>query len=587
MGGFLGEITSSLTNIYTKNNNGNIKKNILFPNGFKKNIYSLLIATLAINILSLSLPIMTLQVYDRILPNPGTGTLPILIMGVCCALVLEVILRLLRAYVTGRSGAAYEHRMGCQAMNKILNSDLSKIERYGIGEYLHRMASIGKLKDFYNGYSLTVFTDLIFVPLFFGLIFYIGGALALVPLSIISIFVMIALWRGHRLRKSLKARDDADDKRFNFLIESLEGIHTIKAFAVENFFTRRYETMEEQSCLENYKVTQETAKTFNVSAVFSHIMVASVISFGAWGVLSGLLTNGSLIAILLLSGRMMQPIQKALALWARYQDYSLSRDHIIEILQTPQKNFEIQTNDIPRLPDGKLILENVSFQYKNSDQPILNNINLKINRGDCILISGDHGVGKSTLLNVIAGIYPPKDGLIKIDNDNIQTYSSQDLVRHIGYIQTSSLIFRGTIRDNITCFGQVNEDKAKEIAGLLNVDKDVAKLPAGFDTFLNGNNTDSIPPGLKQRIAITRVLATKPRIILFDNADRSLDLNGYTMIHSLLAKLKGKASMILISGDENIRALFDRHYVLRDGKLIELSNENNEKNIHPYKELKL
>ena len=161
------------------------------------------------------------------------------------------------------------------------------------------------------------------------------------------------------------------------------------------------------------------------------------------------------------------------------------------------------------------------------------------------------------------------------------------LVRHVGYISTNALIFRGTIRDNITCFGMIAESKAKEVAALLNVDQDVAKLPGGFDTFLQGNNTDSIPPGLKQRIAIVRVLAAKPRLILFDNADRSLDKDGYNMIYSLLARLKDKASMILISDDHNIQSLANQHFILKDGELVQSGSRHSKGNVRPYKELRL
>lgn len=558
----------------------------LMPEGHHQNVYSLLLCTLAINILSLSLPVMTLQVYDRILPNPGTGTLPVLIAGVCLAVALESILRLSRSYVIGRAGAAYEHRMACKAMERVLNADLSQIGSYGIGEHLHRMASVGKLKDFYNGYAIVIIAELLFVPIFFALIFYIANILTIIPAVILFVFILVSLWRGYCLRDALKEREKADDARFNFLIESLEGVHTLKAFALEKFFERRYEGLEEQSCLKNYNVTQETSKTFNLSAIFSHIMVASVISVGAWFVLQGQLTTGALIATLLLSGRIMQPIQKALGLWTRYQDFTLARDHIQDLFSTPQKMVFDREDMIEHLPDGRLSLYDVSYKHKNEDEPILQNINLRLKRGEVTLISGGHGSGKSTLLNLIAGIYPPSSGEIKIDGENINTYQPEDLVKHVGFIRSRPLIFRGTIRDNITCFGQVNESQAREIAALLDVDKDVAKLPGGFDTFLNGNNTDSIPPGLKQRIAMVRVLATKPRIILFDNADRSLDKEGYSMIYSLLARLKGKAAIILISDDLNIKGLASHHYVLKDGTLTEASH-NQKSNIGLYKELRL
>ena len=561
----------------------------LKPDGYCQNTYSLLLCTIAINILSLALPIMTLQIYDRILPNPGTGTLPILIAGVCLAICLEAILRLCRSYAISRAGASYEHRMSCKSMNKVLGADLSKAGKYGVGEHLHRVGSIGKLKDFYSGYSFIVWVELAFVPVFLGLIIYIAHYLAIVPIVILSLFTAISLARGYNLRKALKHREEADDARFNFLIEALEGVHTLKAFALEKFFERRYEKLEEKSCLENFNVCGETSKTFNSAAIFSHIMVAAVISVGAWLVLQGGLSSGALIASLLLAGRMMQPVQKSLALWAQYQDYSIARSHIKEILDTPQKTVKLSENVEPNIYHGTLELNNLTYKHRNENNPILNNISFHLSRGEAIMISGVHGSGKTSLLNVIAGLYPSTHGDVVINGRCVNTYPSHELVKHVGYIRTEPLIFRGSIRDNITCFQQTPEKQAREVASYLNLDQDIAKLPAGFDTFLSGTASDSIPPGLKQRIAIVRVLASKPRIILFDNADSSLDKEGYAMIYSLLARLKSKTSMVLVSDDRNIRALADRHLILNNGELVDSENISSigANNIRPYKELRL
>ncbi len=559
----------------------------LRPDGYSQSLYSLTLSTVAISLLSLALPVMTLQVYDRILPNPGTGTLPVLITGVCLAVVLEAVLRICRGYVIGRSSAAYEHRMACAAMQRVLNADFSKMGSYGIGEHLHRMSAVAKLKDFYNGFAVTVYIELALLPVLFGLIVYIGGVLVVVPSVILAVFAAVSLQKGFALRSALKNRELADDKRFNFLIESLEGVHTLKAFALEKFFERRYEVLEEASTVANYDVTQTNSSIFNTGAIFSHIMVAAVVSFGAVLVLQGGLTTGGLIACLLLSGRIMQPIQKLLVLWARYQDYKLARKHLEELMATPQKVIQERVTTTDILPDGRLKIENLDFTYQSEEEPILRNINLDMKRGDVTLISGGHGSGKTTLLKLIVGIYPPSTGEIFVDGENVNTFRAEELVRHVGYIRSTPLIFRGTIRDNITCFGQTAEKQAREVAALLGVDKDVAKLPSGFDTFLNGNSTDVITPGLKQRIALVRVLATKPRIILFDNADRSLDKEGYSMIYSLLARLKGKASMILISDDLNIRSLADSQYILQDGFLVEDVQEVKKGNVRAYKELRL
>lgn len=556
------------------------------PEGYKASLPSLLLSSFTINILSLALPVMTLQVYDRILPNPGSGTLAVLMAGVCVALLLEIALRLCRAYVLGRSGAAYEHRMSCRAMERMLGADLTRIGAHGVGEHMHRFAAIGKMKDFYNGYALTVLIEAAFVPLFLILIVYIAHELAIVPAAIMAVFIAVSLWRGHRLQAALAARETADNTRFDFLIEALEGVHTVKSFALEKIFERRYEALEETSTARNHAVTQETAATFNTGTIFSHLMVAAVIGAGAYMALDERLTTGALIATLLLSGRMMQPVQKLLGLWARYQDYTLARARVAEMMTTPQRVLHTDAAP-PRVAQGQLTLQDVTLHHTDAPAPVLSGIDLSLRRGEAIQLCGPHGTGKTSLLKVICGIYPATQGRVQIDGADIAGFAPRDLPRHVGYIQTNATIFRGTIRDNITCFGQTPEAQAREVAALLDLDKDVARLPGGFDTFLGGGNDGGITSGMKQRIAIVRTLATKPRLILFDNADRALDRHGYAMIYSLLARLKGKATLILVTDDHNIAGLADRRFDLASGTLRERDPETDKSNIHPYRELPL
>jgi ATP-binding cassette subfamily C protein LapB len=196
-------------------------------------------------------------------------------------------------------------------------------------------------------------------------------------------------------------------------------------------------------------------------------------------------------------------------------------------------------------------------------------VSFTIERGECVSLSAENSASLSALLDLMSGLYAPTYGTITLDSQNILQYNPEDLISHVGYIQAEGTIFRGTIRDNLTCFNQIDHKKAQEISGLLQLDKEIASLPSGFDTFLAGNNTDTIPPGLKQKICMARVLASKPRVIIFDNADRSLDREGYNQIYNLLTRLKGKASLIISSDDQNLTAHATRKLHLQDGILNE------------------
>lgn len=538
-------------------------KKALIPEGYGINAVQLIVPSIFIAILSLTLPVLTLQVYDRILPNPDSGTLPVLVGGVCVAVVLEIVLRLCRAYTLGWSGAAYEHRLACEAVNHILRTDLSTINKEGAGENLNRMSAISKLREFHNGYNLVTYTELAFIIPYLGLIIYIAGPLVFVPIVILALFAVVSMVMGKWLNTALAKRDHADDNRYDFLINGLQGVHTIKAFSLEKPFLRRYERLQYDATIANYEVTEATSGVFNAATVFSHLMLASVITIGAWRVLDGGMTSGALIATIFLSGRVMQPVQRALALWTRYQDYQVASDKVRKIFAMPlaPTGQKIAVPEPKRV--GSLVLENVGFG------DLFQNINLTLNAGDCVQISGAFGCGKSTLLKIMAGLYIPDHGKVLIDGQPPIDIAPQVMMNHIGLMSTEGAIFRGRIRDNLTRFGSIPEDNVRPITAMLGIEQDVAALPRGFDTWMEGVEQDTVPPGLRQRISMARVLATHPKIILFDNAERNLDREGYRQIHTLLGRLKSKVAMVIVADDNNLSSLAERNFRLTRRGLIE------------------
>lgn len=544
-----------------------IKRNetikLIGQENFRMDKPRLIICSLAINILSLALPVMTLQVYDRIIANGSEATLNVLAIGVACAIVLESMLRLARAYVTSWAGASFEHKTSCAAIKHLLKADIENVERQSAGEYLNRVASISKLREFYSGYALMTLIDLPFVFLFIGLIAYTAHSLVLVPLMMLGIFILVASRSSKAIKEALTKRDAHDEARYDFILEALSGIHTIKSGAYESIFMRKHEMMQQRCSAANYKVAVAGGNAFNQGYIFTSLMVSAIVAFGAIKAAQGGLTMGTLIACVLLSSRIMQPVQRAMALWTRYQDFNLAKEHVDSLFTLPITVVPESNNEYGNA--GILDLNNISYNYASNN--LFRNISLKLNRGECISISSNAGTGKTTLLKLISGVYRPNAGTVKVDGVDPYHYKSEELLEHVGYLPTQGVIYRGSIYNNLTRFGKTPADKAFEIAELLGIDAEVAKLPNGYNTMLEGTTADNIPPGLKQRIAMARVLACKPRIILFDHADRALDKEGYNQVYRLLGKLKGKATMIIVSSDRNLLRLAEKEYVLEDGEL--------------------
>lgn len=525
---------------------------------------SLIGATLTIHALSLGVPVLTLQVYDRVLPSENTNTLAVLLAGVAVAIVLETILRLIRSYMLLWLGTSYEHKMACRLMARIITSNPVALDKEAVGSMLHSLMSIGRLKEFHPAQLTVVATDLIFVGVFVGLIAWIAGELALVPIAIIIIFVLVSVPQGARLRKALKLQEHSDDDRFDFLIERLTKVHISKALALENNIARKYEELASSSSAANLNVVQSSASSINMIALFSHIMIGGIVAYGAQLVINGDITVGVLIASILLSGRSMQMTQRGVLQWVKYQDFAVAQEKIEEIGAVPVKIATGTADDSRHL--GSLQLREVTIAESENTSKI-SIPSFQAEPGQVIAISGGQGKGRSTLLKTMAGIYQGANGDVELDGSPISEFSQKERARRIAYLGPDGAVFRGTIKDNITRFGEVPLGQALEIARLLNVDQEVSKLPGGYDTFLDDAVADNISTGLKQRIALVRSLAVKPRVILYDNADHGLDEVGFASICQLLIKLQGKATLILASDSPEIVKRATKNYHFEDGEL--------------------
>jgi ATP-binding cassette subfamily C protein LapB len=553
---------------------------------FRINLIHLIFSSLVVNLLALAMPIMMLQTYDRILPSHGYGTLTLLVFGVITAVILEMLLRIARSYLTSWSGAVFEHQTACKAMEHILKSPMQRFEEQGSGTYLQKMASISRLRGFYSGQALLTIVDLPFIFIFLFLIYYIAGNLVYVPLGLFCAFILLAWFVGYKLRQQVTEQDFSSKIRYNFIIETLSGIHSLKGLGLEKFFLRRNDRLQARMSQAHYQVALTNNIAINCGMLFSQVMTVAVVSVGALKVIHGDMGTGGLAACVLLSGRIMQPVQRALSLWTRFQSFFIDRKELQDIFKLPTTNYT-DTKQIKK-PVGHVVFNDVSFQYETDSPMLLQHVNLELHPGDSLAVSGNAGSGKTTVLQLVTGLIKPSAGGILVDEANPHLVNPAILTTHVGYLPEKGTIFYGTIRENLTFFGSTSEEDAMVAAKLLGIDDAVAILPAGYETQLTDNVTDLIPPGLKQRIAIARVLANKPRIILFDNADRGLDKHGYNLMFRLLGRLKSRTVMLIISDDRNILRLADREYYLHQGQLQETAPPDSKiHNILPFREFRI
>ena len=552
---------------------------------FRLNKYEVVLSTLAVNLLSLALPIMVLQVYDRIMINRSVGTLTVLAIGVSIAIILEGILRIARAYTTSWAGMMYEYTMAANAMRLYINANPLKLKTEGPGQQIQNLNAFSKLRDFYSGQTLINIVDIPFAFTFLVLISYLTGKLVIVPIALIAIFTIVTWFIGNKLKQSLLNQGGVDDKRYNFIVEALQGIHTIKSLGLEAIFTRRYASLEEECSIHNYRTALISTQGYTFGILFNELMVVAIVSFGAPMVIKGDFTSGALVATVLLAGRLMQPIQKTLFLWTQFQEYRIANSQAEKMFLIEQiERRHIDPKEYKEI--GTVKLENVSFGY--GEKMVFKNINLDLKIPDTIGIRGENNAGKATLMRLIAGIVKPTSGRIFVNGIPPSDYQSEEVVKYIGYISANNILFQGTILENLTAFNENMENEALEIAKMFNLDREIALLPKGYDTKINDGIADIIAPGIKQRIAISRALIHKPKIILFHNADRGLDKEGYNLLIKFLHLINNQTTTIIVTEDHNINLLVDREYLLKAGKLTEINSKDSRVyDIKPYKELKI
>lgn len=531
----------------------------------RSNLFDLALASLFLNVLGLALPMSLLQVYDRILPNHSTGTMVLLMAGVLGALVLESILTFARSYITGWIGARFEHNAGCSAINRLMTTGIDSFEKEGSGVHLERLNSLSTVREFYAGQALLTLLDLPFALIYLGLVALMGGWLVLVPVVLLVLFGVSAVSVGTKLRDAIEKRMVADDRRFNFLIEVLGGIHSVKAMSMEAQMVRRYERLQE-SCAEGYyTVALRSAGALGVSSFFSQLTTIAVAAFGSLIVMNGDMTTGGLAAASLLAGRAMSPIQKALGVWTRFQTFVLARGRL-------EKLFALEPEapaGLPKMPPpkGRLELQAVSFKFGDKLPEVIHEASITVEEGECVAIAGGNGSGKTTLLALMQGALRPTAGRVLVDGVDITSYEPQSVRDQIAYLPQSGVLFQGTILQNITMFRPEFDDIAVETAGLLGLDEVVATMAYGFDTPVGDGAYDSLPRGIKQRIAIARALVHNPRIVLFDEANTAVDSAGDNFLRVWLERAKGKRSLVLVTHRPSLVKLADRVFDLEGGHL--------------------
>ena len=526
----------------------------------------LAVGSLLYNVVALALPMAILQIIDRVLANQSIETLVFIVFGVLLGLVLEEFLRAINTLVTGWLGARFEHSASIAALDRLMRVPQRHLKRDEPGVHAERVSAAARVAEFYSGQALLVLFDLPFVVLFILTIYIIGGWVVIVPIALLAIFAAV-IWRfGAWIRMQVGERHVQEERRFNFLQEVFAGIHSVKTLAMEAQMERRHERLQAGNAQINETLSYGNAMAGNTGNLFSQVMVVSVVFASAWAVLSGEMTPGGLAACMMLSVRALQPLRRGFATWIRYQSFLTAHARLDEIARMPWTDDRGK----PTLPPMRECLEISQVTLgQGASGPLFRDLNLKLRAGECVAIRGGSGSGKTTLLSLMNGMEQPDAGSVRVDGRPIADFTADSVQREIAHLAQTGTIFGGTVLENLTMFDPRVNDTVIEIARKVGLDSVVSRMRLGYQTPLGEGSIETLPAGVRQMISIVRALAHHPSVILFDEANISLDMEGDRLLRDYLASRKGDCALILVTHRPSLLSLADRTLVLSSGALAE------------------
>ncbi len=533
-----------------------------------KGIYrDVMVAALLINIFALAMPLFTMNVYDRVVPNKAVETLWVLGIGVGLIVLGDLLLRSMRAYFLDWASARIDVKLSSQIMEKVLGTRY-EAKPTSVGSFASNLRSFESVRDFITSATVVTLIDLPFGIIFLIVIAWISPYMvlpALVGGTIVLVYSLSVQTKMHDLSETMYR---ASAQRNAALIESLVGLETVKSMGVEGQMQGKWEKSALFLSEVGSKLKLLSSSITNGSYALQQIISVTIIILGVYLISNGDLTMGGLIACSQLTSRALAPISQIASLFTQYHTAATSLKSLEDIMSKPvERSKEVSFLSRPAFK-GEIEFKNVSFKYPGSDELALNRISFRIRPGEHVGLIGRMGSGKTTINKLILGLYQPTEGAILIDGIDARQIDPAELRRCIGYVQQDNHLFYGTLRDNITLRHQHADDQAVlQAAQVGGIAEFVNTHPKGFDLEV-GERGDTLSGGQRQGVGIARAFVTRPQIVLLDEPTSAMDHSGEETVKRNIAEAAAGKTLIVISHRNAMLELAERLIVIDSGQIV-------------------
>jgi subfamily B ATP-binding cassette protein HlyB/CyaB len=546
---------------------------------YRHQLAEVLVASFFLQLFALASPLFFQVVIDKVLVHRSIGTLDVLVIGLLGIALFETILGILRTYLFSHATNRIDVELGARLFQHLLALPTAYFQARRVGDSVARVRELENIRTFLTSSALTLVMDLFFTFVFLGVMFLYSPLLTGIVLAGFPFYVGISAGATPRFRQLLDEKFKRGAESQAFLVESVTGMETLKAMAVEPQMQRRWEEQLAGYVAASFRVLRLGNNASNSVQFVNKVVMAGILYFGARLVISGDLTVGELVAFNMLAGRVSQPVLRLAQIWQDFHQARLSVERLGDILNTaPEPKFNPARAALPAIR-GDVTFDHVVFRYRIDGPEVLHDVSFSVSAGQVIGIVGPSGSGKSTVAKLIQRLYIPERGRVLVDGVDLAMVDTSWLRRQVGSVLQENVLFNQSIRDNIALPDPAMPiERVVEAAKLAGAHDFILELPEGYDTIV-GERGASLSGGQRQRIAIARALVTNPRILIFDEATSALDYESERIIQDNMQRIaQGRTVFVIAHRLSTVRRsnriiTIDRGRLVEDGTHEELINK--------------
>jgi subfamily B ATP-binding cassette protein HlyB/CyaB len=548
---------------------------------YRKLLGEVLLVSFFLQLFALVTPLFFQVVMDRVLVHRGMTTLDVIAIGLLVVMLFEVALSGIRSYVFAHTTSRIDVELGARLFRHLLNLPLAYFQARCVGDTVARVRELENIRQFLTGNAITLVLDLLFSVVFIGVMLVYSGWLTLVVVLSLPCYVIVSVLITPLLRARLHEKFNRGAENQAFLVETINGIDTVKAMAVEPQMIRRWDNQVAAYVAAGFRTATLGTLAHEGVSLIGKLVTLVTMWLGARLVMDGSLSLGQLIAFNMLAGRVAMPVMRLAQLWTDFQQTGISVQRLGDILNTRTELGKSagqggrSGTTLPPLA-GRIEFDEVVFRYRPDGPEVLRGIKLDIAAGEVIGIVGRSGSGKSTLAKLAQRLYLPERGRVLVDGIDLAMADSGSLRRQIGVVLQENMLFNRSIRDNIALADPgLPIDAVMAAAKLAGAHEFILDLTEGYDTLV-GEHGSTLSGGQRQRIAIARALIGNPRILIFDEATSALDYESERIIqNNMKAICQGRTVLIIAHRlsavrDANRIVVLDRGQIVEQGSHAEL-----------------